>query len=42
MVSSISLFEIIIVISDPIISFWMGVTVADAAAVNPNGTKTVV
>ena len=42
MVSCISSFEIIsVVIPDPNIFSWIAASVADAAAVNPNGIKTL-
>ena len=42
MTSSISSFEIIIVVKpDPNIFLWIVASVADAAAVNPNGIKTL-
>ena len=40
MISFISLFEIInVVIPVPKIFFWVAASVADTAAVNPNGIK---
>ena len=40
MISSISSFKISnVVMSDPKSLFWINTSVADAAAVNPNGTK---
>ena len=42
MISSISSFKISnVVMSDPKSLFWINTSVADAAAVNPNGTKTL-
>ena len=42
MILSISSFEIInVAISDPKMLFWITATVADAAAVNTNGIKTL-
>ena len=42
MILFISLFEIInVVLPDPNIFSWIAASVADAAAVNPNGIKTL-
>ena len=42
MISFISFFEIInVVVPDPKIYFWIAISVADPAAVNPNGIKTI-
>ena len=42
MISSFSLFEIInAVMPDPKIFFWIAASDADAATVNPKGTKTL-
>ena len=41
MISFISLLVIInVILPDPNISLWIAASVADAAAVNPNGDKT--
>ena len=42
MVSFVSSFEIIsVALPDPKVFFWVATSVADAAAFNPNGIKTL-
>ena len=41
MISSISSFENTSVVPDPKVFSWIAASVADAAAVNPNGNKTL-